>query len=487
MQSYRFFFIIFLIAGSVIEFIPAIPHLIDYYLFKTDKNGYDPEDLQREAVYIKKRLVKSASIIFCTLIPIIFLNLNAPPYVFLPLVIISAAMLPFIFRLVEENVGIFGIKKYKNEAEKRAKGMRYRNPVIKCDSCNSEIDTSLYKVCPHCGAAYDNDLQWQTRHKADTDSEDSSADKFVENQFKQSKIATAKTRKELKASFKYLVYFVIVALVLFGLFAFLSHINSKNDPSKEADELDAKYQYTVSGDNVLLDCDVAKICVEGFQESKINTKGVTIDFSIENRTEKELTIYLRCNGINSSYYSSSETFILNVYESDNKIFNDSFELEKIYIDDLFDISFSMEKIEDMHEFDVIYEAEENNQAVFKTDNKNAFLHSQIPDGEKLYEENGLSVIRFMDWKVGGYSFCVLNKSDESYAVTPSPFIVNGNQSDEEPFEITYIAPGHWHIYRNYYNYFSADKAEFEFDYSTLEAYTSEDSEQHYKTDLIQIN
>lgn len=489
MKEDSLFFIIIFSAIAII-FIPVVPHVFRYFKLKASVNGRDSEAFRREEVYLKKLLVRSIAIILWFAFPVILFLLKIPIYVLIPLCFLSFGMLPLVSKYIEANVGFFGLKKYKTEAKKRANKIKYENPVIVCDACNSEIDTSLYKVCPRCGAPYADDLQWQKRHMIDTDSEELNADEFVEKQFEQAKSASEGASKEIKDTVKAYVLLFVLALLALGFIFFpvliesikQNRYNSSNDAASQAQ---TEYKYSVKGDGVLLDCDAAKIYVKGFRKSESNPRNVKMDFIVKNRTGKNISVYLNCIGMNGSYFSSPDSFVLEADASD-EISVDSFEIEDTKIRTIFDISFSVERIEDREKSETVYEPEKNNQIIFATKNKAAFADADVFYGKEIYDENGLSVVIVKSTFFKKYSIHIKNESDDNYIVNPSAFIINGSESDELPFGLAYITPDNWYVYDDIKLKWK-EEAEFAFDYADLDAYISEDTENFYNTDLLKLD
>ena len=358
------------------------PFVKNYSESQSDENESNVEKMQNE-ILNRKRLLKVISVVLCVIFSVTIIFLELPGYITVPLIVLLCVMVPLAFRLIEKNIGVFGVKKYKIEANKRAKEMKYENPVIKCDSCNSEFDTSLYKVCPHCGAAFDRDMQWQTRHAVDIDSEDFSADTFVEKQFEQ-----PESKKEIKKSFKKLVWIAVIIAVIVALIelpaiilAFMGVDTQALYGQEDSRFETVQYDYTLPGDNVLLDCNVAKVTIKGFRKAKKNPENLVVDFNIINRAENKIKILVEYSGINGSRFSNTESFTLEAYSTESEVlFIGSYEIENTDISSVYDISFSVKSIEDTKEKEVIYKAEDNNQKTFTIEHQQLFsdlLHEVI--------------------------------------------------------------------------------------------------------------
>ena len=82
--------------------------------------------------------------------------------ILIPLAILGNLLKCFIqYQKVKANA--FSKEEVKRAANEQARRIKYKDPIISCDYCGSKVDTSKFKTCPHCGGAYDQDVEWLNR------------------------------------------------------------------------------------------------------------------------------------------------------------------------------------------------------------------------------------------------------------------------------------------------------------------------------------
>ncbi len=75
-------------------------------------------------------------------------------FIFGMLAICIAVIIVFGVKYLKVLNDVYGRDEIRKAAEEEAKNIRLRDPVITCDYCGCKVDTREYKVCPHCGGAY---------------------------------------------------------------------------------------------------------------------------------------------------------------------------------------------------------------------------------------------------------------------------------------------------------------------------------------------
>lgn len=489
------YLIVFLTVIGVLGILaPTVPHIIEYYSWK-DLGDDFYEHRQNELVFIKKRIVSAISLVLVILIPELLIFSDMSYYIKIPLFIFSVSLMPLVLKLFEVNIGIFGRKKYKRNAKKRAADMRYSEPVITCDSCGSDIDTSLYKVCPHCGAAYDIDKEWQSRHAVDTDSEYSDADEYVEKQFKESKKASEKTIKEIKRALIHIAVFVVfcVALVLLVYFG-SDEVPDKNIFQTQTAET-VSYTSTVSGDNVVFDCELAKVSIVGFRKSENDTHKTVVDFLVENKTGKELRIHIRCEGVNYSLSEYPETIYL-FHDGQEKTSELSDEISVSKWDIVRNISLRLEDIYDENDMILDNDTAENKypSKQFITNEGEKFKGFSTYFGSNMYSENGLNVFRTTDYN-NRILLIFKNESDKEFYIIPYSLKVNGAETSFKtmPFDVISVPPEYYYTcantdsYQLYEKSEDSDSVEISFIYSDTSFDNPDKERKQYNTDYIEIS
>lgn len=144
-------------------------------------------------------------------------------------------------RTKEQYLGKDAVDKIARQAAEKS---RKKDVALTCDYCGCKIDTTIHKVCPHCGAPYAKDPEWINRHKVDKDALNQKIDHGI-NRNK----ATVKRLNEGRMNrVKILVICIsafiicVAAIVVFAVTDM--HKNDNRSDELPADYVKTGYQFT---------------------------------------------------------------------------------------------------------------------------------------------------------------------------------------------------------------------------------------------------
>lgn len=231
-----------------------------------------------------------------------------------------------VYRYFKVKANAFSKDEVIKAADKQARKLEYRDPVITCDYCGAKIDTRKHKVCPQCGGPYDKDEEWISRHIA----EDQFINKNTEDVIAQREEKAQKESKEILKKIKKLIIalsVIIGGLTIFGTVGLIMSTRpdyrKSEDPCKDDYDNYVLADYGVADGGVIYDDGKITISVADFYlEDSPYTFGdgilrgdVKVGIRIQNNTDGDISVYLVCNAINGL---SSETCKLSFYDTFKK-------------------------------------------------------------------------------------------------------------------------------------------------------------------------
>ena len=235
-----------------------------------------------------------------------------------------------IFRYIKVRANAFSAAEVKKAAQEQVQKITYRDPVISCDYCGSKVDTTKFKKCPQCGAPYDNDEEWKSRHNVVTENFiDKSTDAIITAREKKSQEESKRILKQIR---KTIIAIVAMIAIIFVIAAVVSVSDSsysgkyrKNEQLKDGSYYKyVKADYEVDGDGVVYDYDDVKISVTGFYTKEYDYSGyetegpVAVEFTVENNRNEDIRISLSCNSVNGISSNSSYVYMYDTYKKNSK-------------------------------------------------------------------------------------------------------------------------------------------------------------------------
>ena len=337
-----------------------------------------------------------------------------------------------IFRYVKIKANAFSEKEVKAAAELQAKRMRIEDPEISCDYCGSKIDTSKYKVCPHCGAPYDNDEEWLAKFKVDEEFVNESTDRLIA--LREEK-ASEKSR-ELLRSIKNKIRILVILNVLIIVFAVAFSVKQNMDRFRENEKLNestyeqyAETDYKIEGDRVIYDDGMVKITISGiYQEDDeptktddgLLTKNAKVGFIVENNSDKNVNIAMECNSVNGF---STDSF----YISDHSLYRKNKAVtvyERIRLCPGEEVSEMIFDSIEVYSSDYKYQGSIEKPVIVRTTSKKTEIDYSISGNKLIYSDDKVDVYsKLIDGK--GFGIYAANKSDKAYKIDSDNLIVDG--------------------------------------------------------------
>lgn len=247
--------------------------------------------------------------------------------------IVYLIILAFRYKSVKANA--FSRKEMEEAAHRQANKLSYKDPMITCDYCGAKIDTRKHKVCPQCGAAFDQDREWTQRHDA--------GDRFIDEGTRE--IVAAREKKSREESQKILSRIkktmALLGILIGGLIvlAIVAEFVNKQSSYRRSEKLEEVYSYRdftpadyeVVGDGVIYDQNGMRIRVTGFyldsytSDDNYYTGGyfddvmvgdVAVEFRLENNTGSDCNVAISCYSYNGITFGDSSSLF--VYDSFKK-------------------------------------------------------------------------------------------------------------------------------------------------------------------------
>lgn len=234
-------------------------------------------------------------------------------FVFILILIISLFSQIFKYNKVKANA--FSKAEVVKAAQEQAMKMKKVNTTLTCEYCGSMIDTSKEKFCPQCGAPYDNSPMWLSRFDVNDDFIEESTDQIIEKREKKAQEESKRILKGIKVRIIILsvlvIGFILIAIGVIGRHGFGSFKdNEKLNDNDLFHYVDGGYE--IDGDGLIYEDDDVKISVSGIyyrEDSTRRHQGLLrsmgkVGITVENKSDKDLTISLHCNSINGISSSS---------------------------------------------------------------------------------------------------------------------------------------------------------------------------------------
>ncbi|MCR5556898.1 MAG: hypothetical protein K6F75_04980 [Butyrivibrio sp.] len=234
-----------------------------------------------------------------------------------------------IFRYIKVKANAFSRAEVKKAAEEQVRKITYRDPVISCDYCGGKIDTTKFKACPQCGAPFDNDEEWKSRHNVVSGNFiDKSTDALITARERKSQEESKKILKNIKKTIIALVAMILVIAILAATVTVADSPGKYRKTEKLEDGTYYKYvkaDYQIDGDGVIFDYDDVKITVTGFYTKEYEYSSsepdgpVAVEFHVENNRDEDIKISISCNSVNGFSTNSSYVYMYDTYKKSSDV------------------------------------------------------------------------------------------------------------------------------------------------------------------------
>lgn len=357
---------------------------------------------------------------------------------FIALVVLIIGLFAEIFRYNKVKANAFSKEEVKKAAAEQAQKIRYRDPIVSCDYCGAKVDTSVQKVCPHCGAPYDKDEEWTSRFEVQDSFINKSTQEIIAQREEKAKIKGDEILKRIKTRIKILVFFNIamVALVILAI------VVDNHDDIRGNDELNEnsfdhyiQADYTVDGDGVLIDENGIKVTVEGFYveedaENELKNYGSTsikVAIKVENSTKENLKVLMDCSSINGVSKEANYIYTYDYFKK--KSVTDIYEkLHFVPYTDVSEMIFNRIEVRDS-DYNVV--AISNGPVTITTTADMPENIVDIDTAEQIFTNEKVDI--YAKYVVeseeyvsdNGYVFYIVNKTNDTYSFERSDFKLNG--------------------------------------------------------------
>lgn len=337
-------------------------------------------------------------------------------------------LIVLLFRYKSVKANAFSRKEMEEAAHRQANKLSYKDPMITCDYCGAKIDTHKHKVCPQCGAAFDQDLEWTERHDAGDAFIDAGTRQIIEEREKKSQEESQKILGKIKRTILLLVG-IIVGLIVLGVVALQI---DKQSSYRRSETLDDSYRtkgfipadYKVDGDGVIFDQNGMRIRITGFyvdpytSEDDFLTDGmvgnVAIEFLLENHTDSDYDVSIKCDSFNGiTYGDGSGLFTFDSFKKgDDVVFYET--LRNVPLEQLTEIHFDYIH---MYNDDSSKSMELEEPVVVRTTAKMDF-DPNLKDAYLVFTNDYVDIYARVDESSDKYyNLFVRNKIDQPYVVT----------------------------------------------------------------------
>ncbi len=231
--------------------------------------------------------------------------------------IIYLIILAFRYKSVKANA--FSRKEMEEAAHRQANKLSYKDPMITCDYCGAKIDTRKHKVCPQCGAAFDQDREWTERHDAGDRFIDEGTREIVAEREKKSREESQKILSRMKKTMALLGILIGGLIVLAIVVEFIDKQTSYRRTEKIGDSYYTKdyipADFEVDGDGLIFDQDGMRIWVTGFYVDpetsedtylgEAYTGNIAVEFRLENHTKYDYNVCISCDSFDGICHGDS--------------------------------------------------------------------------------------------------------------------------------------------------------------------------------------
>ncbi len=357
-----------------------------------------------------------------------------------------------IVRYVQVRANAFSRAEVKKAAAEQAQKMKYKDPEITCDYCGGKIDTSKFSICPQCGAPYDKDVEWTSRHdnKVTGNFIDKSTDAIITAREQKSKEEQKRILRNIKRTIAALVAMIVS---IFIVAVIVSNTGSSSKYRKNETLKDGTYysyekaDYEVDGDGVIYDFDDVKITVTGFYkrvyEYSEDIGPVAVEFRVDNKRNEDIRISLSCNCYNGIASNSTYIYIYDTFKKNSSaVFYEQIRDVQGYT--LSELIFDQIKIRNT---DFNYEKVPYEPAIVKTtapETKDTSFDEELADAVTVYSNEKVEVYALMTDTLSrdAYTVFIRNKSDYNMYVNSKDMKIDNMLVEPSGFYNCYLPTGY---------------------------------------------
>ena len=340
--------------------------------------------------------------------------------------IVYLIILAFRYKSVKANA--FSRKEMEEAAHRQANKLSYKDPMITCDYCGAKIDTRKHKVCPQCGAAFDQDREWTQRHDAGDRFIDEGTCEIVAEREKKSKEESQKILNRMKKTMALLGILIGGLIVLAIVAEFIDKQTSYRRTEKIGDSYYTKdyipADFEVDGDGLIFDQDGMRIWVTGFyvdpetSEStylgEAYTGNIAVEFRLENHTKYDYRVCISCDSFDGiTHGDSSGIFTYDTFKHGDDV---------VFYERLDDVP--LQKVSEMV-FEEIHMYGDGDAPSLQTEapvmihtNAKTDFQPDLGDANLVFSNDYVDIYaKLSEYDDRYYHLFIQNKTEEAYAIS----------------------------------------------------------------------
>ncbi|MBQ2532256.1 MAG: hypothetical protein II545_01275 [Lachnospiraceae bacterium] len=340
--------------------------------------------------------------------------------------IVYLIILAFRYKSVKANA--FSRKEMEEAAHRQANKLSYKDPMITCDYCGAKIDTRKHKVCPQCGAAFDQDREWTQRHDAGDRFIDEGTREIVAEREKKSREESQKILSRMKKTMALLGILIGGLIVLAIVAEFIDKQTSYRRTEKIGDSYYTKdyipADFEVDGDGLIFDQDGMRIWVTGFyvdpetSEStylgEAYTGNIAVEFRLENHTKYDYRVCISCDSFDGiTHGDSSGIFTYDTFKHGDDV---------VFYERLDDVP--LQKVSEMV-FEEIHMYGDGDAPSLQTEapvmihtNAKTDFQPDLGDANLVFSNDYVDIYaKLSEYDDRYYHLFIQNKTEEAYAIS----------------------------------------------------------------------
>ncbi len=367
--------------------------------------------------------------------------------IFLLIVAVIISIIILAFSYMRINARVLSRETFLNAAEKQAKTLKYKDPIITCDYCGSQINTAVDKCCPNCGAEYGHDAEWTERHSVDGKWVSDQAENLANQMLQEAREKSASVLRRLKLAIG-ILFGGLAALIILAVV--IDNIPTPHDYAKNEELNKYAYDHYVlteyqPTENVIFDKDGITISILGiYQDTDDSFAQYKIGYMVDNYSGKNVSIGFERFGLNGytggSHYYTYSWFKKN---SSTTLYESIYDINSAEITNLAYSDFSI------YDGDS-YWTSSDEIVVISTDSQ-LKTELMVPEGDIIYDNNGI-VIYNCGAGDRGYRISILNNSDIDYSVSSSDYRIDNETVTSYSFFQDYLPSGFVSYPQEIYDY-----------------------------------
>lgn len=362
-------------------------------------------------------------------------------FLILPIIAVVVALVVLLIKYFCSYARLTSHDAFNREARNRTKELGYTDPKITCDFCGAQIDTLKDKICPICGGAYSQDVEWMKRYNTDRNWVDRNADEVADEQISLATQKAKKTAKYIRICI-YILGGVLAALVILLILFYITEDESlpiaRSLSAQKSEKLNAgSYEdyelqdYNIVGDNKIIYIDEMTVSIEGFYLDNGDYRKdnyIKVKLKIENKTKKPLRLKLERILVNRRNETSGGLYFYEWISGGDEItVYDT--VRHCHESEISSISYGKMYVS-AEEYAGTYIYENKGRVDFVTDSK-VKPDENYPSGTEIYNNEGIRIIRIdpKDEYDTGTRLAVINDTDVDFTVDSRNGKIDGEAVD----------------------------------------------------------